>query len=100
MLEIIKSKGVEFTIQSARYTYGLKGLIKQDEERKRKKAEREKRKKEKEEAKAAEKRAKRKKKLRHQQNQRYYAKIKKKMEKIIINFLIKTHKIINVISIL
>ena len=60
---------------------GLKGLIKQDEERKRKKAEREKRKKEKEEAKAAEKRAKRKKKLRHQQNQRYYAKIKKKMEK-------------------
>lgn len=60
---------------------GLKGLIKQEEERKRKKEEREKRKKEKEEAKKAEKRAKRIKKLRHQQNQRYYAKIKKKMEK-------------------
>lgn len=60
---------------------GLKGLIKQEEERKRKREEREKRKKEKEEAKKAEKRAKRKKKLKKQQNKRYYAKKKKKIDK-------------------
>lgn len=60
---------------------GLKGLIKQEEERRKKKEAREKRKKEKEDLKKAEKRAKHIKKLRHQQNQRYYAKIKKKREK-------------------